>query len=154
MEIRRAICFGWCLPKWHRCIVRVCGYTSRHHPSSDVLVACVKTSRFSSTEVCVCVFFPSCVGESPSDQGETCASPCSVFRRLHFVAHFSVRLHQPGSHRRGQTLGRISFIIFFHAPPLPTVFASIYYRERSSAVPSLVSNEVKFSTSDFAYPSG
>ena len=30
--------------------------------------------------VCVCVFFPIYFGDSPTDQGETCTSLCSIFR--------------------------------------------------------------------------
>ena len=39
--------------------------------------------------------------DSPTDQGETCSSLCSVFRGLHFAAYFSVLLHQPGLHTGG-----------------------------------------------------
>ena len=46
------------------------------------------------------VFFPIYFGDSsPTYQGETCTSLCSVFRGLHFAAHFCVLLNQPGSHR-------------------------------------------------------
>ena len=84
----------------------------------------------------LCVFFPSILVDSPSDQGETCTSLCSVFRGLHFAAYFYVLLNQPGSHRRGRTLGLFSsFYFFFDAPPLPAVLAFIFYREKGSAVP-------------------
>ena len=32
----------------------------------------------------------------------------------------------------------------FNAPPAPAVFASICYREKGSAVPSLVDNDIEF----------
>ena len=61
-----------------------------HHPQAGVCVC-----------VCVCVFLPIYFGDNPTDQGEMCTSLCSVFRGLHFAAYLSVRLNQPGSHRRG-----------------------------------------------------
>ena len=42
--------------------------------------------------VFVCVFFPIYFGGSPTDQGETCPSLCSVFRGLHFAAYFFVSI--------------------------------------------------------------
>ena len=36
--------------------------------------------------VCVCVFVPSIIGGSPSVQGETCATLCSVSRGLHLFS--------------------------------------------------------------------
>ena len=64
--------------------------------------------------VCVCVrararVYSTYFGDSSSDQGETCASLCRVFRGLNFPAYCSVPLNQPASHRRGQPLGLFLF---------------------------------------------
>ena len=64
-----------------------------------------------------CVFVPS-IGGSPSVQGETCATLCSVSRGLHL---FSVLFCPPRTnrgHTGGETPGLFPFFLcFFFAPP-------------------------------------
>ncbi len=63
----------------------------------------------------VCVFFVPFIGGSPSVQGETCATLCSVSRGLHlFQWIFLSNYNQPGSHRRGAFF---FFLCLFCAPP-------------------------------------
>ena len=65
---------------------------------------------------------------------------------LHFAACFSVRLNQPGSKRRGRIPEAFFFItaVFASMPHLLLrCFASIFYREKGPAVPSVVDNEVE-----------
>ena len=94
--------------------------------------------------VCVCVFFPAILVTAPSDQGETCASLCSVFRGLHFPAYFSVSLNQPGSHRRRANTGAFSFLLFLMPHLLLRCLPPFFYREKGPAVPSLGYNDVEF----------
>ena len=57
-----------------------------------------------------------------------------VLQRILFVP-----LSQQGSHwEGGEPWGFFIFFFFFDAPPPPAVLASIFYREKGSAVPSLV----------------
>ena len=64
-----------------------------------------------------CVFVPS-IGGSPSVQGETCATLCSVFRRLHLLSVLSVQLEPNGVTQEGVNNGAFSsFYVFFFAPP-------------------------------------
>ena len=70
----------------------------------------------------------------------------TAFSRDYTLQRFFVLLNQPASHRRGRTLGLFLFSLFFFfdAPPPPAVLASIFYREKgSSAVPSLVDNDIE-----------
>ena len=94
--------------------------------------------------VCVCVSFPSILVTVP---------PMKVRGVLRFAAYSgdytsqrisSVPLNQPGVTQEGANTGAFSFLFFFNAPPLPAVIASIFYREKGSAFPSLVDNEVEF----------
>ena len=70
---------------------------------------------------------------SPSDQGETCATHCSVSRELHL---FNV-LFCPTRTNQGHTGGGplSSFYVSFQPHCPPAVLAFIFYREKGSAVP-------------------
>ena len=45
---------------------------------------------------------------------------------------------------RANTAGAFYVLFSLNAPPPPAVLASIFYREKGSAVPSLVDNDVEF----------
>ncbi len=67
--------------------------------------------------VCVCFFFGSSNGDSPSDQGETCTTLRSVSRGLHlFSAFFRPTRTKPG-HTEGYNRGFFLLFYFFFAPP-------------------------------------
>ena len=89
---------------------------------------------------CVCVL-PIYLGDSsPSYQGETCTSLCSLYRGLQFAVYFFCGSKPTGVTQEGvANTGAFFFLFsFFNAPPPPAVFASIFYREKGPAVPSLV----------------
>ena len=87
--------------------------------------------------VCVCVLFPSIL--------VTVVPHIKARPVLHFAACFSVRLNQPGSKRRGRIPEAFFFTAVFASMPhlLLRCFASIFYREKGPAVPSVVDNEVE-----------
>ena len=92
---------------------------------------------YARARVCVCVcVLPIYFGDSSSDQGETCASLCSVFRELHLQRFFSVPRSQPGW---GRTLCSLKFSllfwIFLNAPPPPAVFACMFLSREGSSHP-------------------
>ena len=87
------------------------------------------------------------VGDSsPSDQGETYASLRSVFRGLYFAALFFLSV----STNRGHTGGgeHWCFWAFFFTSLLHHLLLRclphFFHRERGSAAPSVVDNEVEF----------
>ena len=95
--------------------------------------------------VCVRVFFPSILVTVP---------PIKARRVLHFAAYsgdytiaayLSVLLNQPGSHRRGRTLGLFSsFYISLMPLPLLRCLPSFFIARRVQPSLSLVDNEVEF----------
>ena len=64
----------------------------------------------------VCVLYLIYFGDSPMDQGETCTSLCSVFRGLHFAAHFFCPSEPTGVTQEGVNTGTFSSIMFFECP--------------------------------------
>ena len=96
-----------------------------------------KFARVAPTCVCVCVFVPF-IGGSPSVQGETCATLCSVSRGLHLFSVFfcptrTNRGHTGGGKSTGPFFFFFCFFFLPHRPP--AVLAVIFYREKGSAVP-------------------
>ena len=66
-------------------------------------------------------------------------------RRTFMRPHFSVLLNQPGSHRRGRTLGLFSsFCISLMRLPLLRCLPSFFIARRVQPSLSLVDNEVEF----------
>ena len=89
--------------------------------------SCVGLRNRSASTTCVCVCVcPIHFGGSPTDQGETCPTLCSVCRGLPFATYFS------------------SFRFYFSAPPAPAVLAYMLIARRVQPSLSLVDNEVGF----------
>ena len=118
---------------------------------------CNYTAAFPLPGVCV-VFVPS-HGDSPSNQGETCTSLCSV--RTGYTSQFiflSVHINRGHTGGGGCYVHSISptrfhsngghwglFLLFFHAALPSSCGACLYffYLEKSSTAPSPVDNDVE-----------
>ena len=123
-----------------------CPVLSLLHPCRAV------TLRLCDFCVCVCVCVCVCsaiyfdLGDSPSDQGETCTSLCNVFRGLHFAVCFSLSVSTNRGHTGGGRTNTGAFSSYLFDAPLPIgVPASIFFLSQEGfSRPSLVDSDVEF----------
>lgn len=93
-----------------------------------------KNPRISSV-CCCCGCFRLFIGDSRSDEGEACATPCSAFRILHVGVYFSVHLEptevtQEGANNWGGIFRLFYFSFMPHLPP--AILALNFYREKGT----------------------
>ena len=77
--------------------------------------------------------------QSPLMGGQIRKNSSKKLGSVFFLSRYANRGHTGG----GRTLGIFFVLAFLNAPPPPAVFASIFHREKDSAVPSLVDNDVE-----------
>ena len=99
--------------------------------SENFLQICDKTLFHSSCNVCV--FSSHLFGDSPSDQGDTCATFYSVPRGLHLFSVFSCLTRTNRGHTAGGKHQGFFLLFFFFAPPSSCGACLHFYREKGSA---------------------
>ncbi len=94
--------------------------------------------------MCVCVFV-SCIGDSPSGQGETCVLHFAVYLEDYtYSAYFSVRLEPTEVTQEGVNTGAFIFFLYSFVPHLPpAVRAYIFIARRVQSSLSLVDHEAE-----------
>ena len=101
--------------------------------SENFLQICDKTLFHSSCNVCV--FSSHLFGDSPSDQGDTCATFYSVPRGLHLFSVFSCLTRTNRGHTAGGKQQGFFLLFFFFAPPSSRGACLHFYREKGSVIP-------------------